>query len=216
MDKHRRLLFLDVDGVLNRYGSGHEGKLDPELITNLNMLMFTCDLEIVLNSAWNAFGVEKVRADFKAAGFETPKSIIGTTARNCGGGFPVRKYLIDNDIEGIPYIIIDDGTHNYGEMWCRLARCDGRKGFTTEVLRRAEDLVFKCARPLEQRDREMAASFILEHTVWLSKASWLSEEQKRHYIAADFDIATHCLTTPDFMEAAMLVPKLPASSESEG
>jgi len=216
--KRRGKIFLDVDGVMNAYGSESHGKLDPKLVANLNTLMVSRNLQVVFNSAWNVYGIEQLRKDFVTAGLTRPMDLIDTTARYSGGGDLVRKYLIEHDLVGTPFIIIDDGTQNYGEMWCRLAVCDGRKGFNNEVLARADFLAGKCWQPDEERDRKMAATYLMEHAMWLAfKTKWLTIEQRQHYIAASFEIATHCLTDPDFMEDAMLVaPTPPVSPESEG
>jgi len=204
------LLFLDIDGVLNR----NNDRFDPTLVENLNWLMTRWpNLQIVFNTAWNLHPLNDMRDWLVDAGFEHPKRLHGQTAACSGGGNLVRRYLTDNDLVGTPFIIIDDSSHDYNEMWCRLIKCQGRRGFDEDRRRLANDLIWKARAPVEQRDRKLAVSALVDNCFTLSKANYLSEEDKEKSIRLNLDLATHCMLSTDFLVRAHLVkPDEPAES----
>jgi len=213
--KDDTLVFLDVDGVLNAYNTKSHGQLDPDLVEELNTLLNSWGRpKVVMNTAWNIRPLEEVREELVATGFKYPDLLVDQTGSTAGGGGPVRRYLLDNDLVGTAFIIIDDGTHDYGEMWCRLVVCDGHKGFIEKRRKYASDLIWKARNPNEERDRRLATGHIVEHCHWLAeKATWLSPEERIRYIRAELDIAAHCMTDPLFMERALLVKPTPPEPE---
>jgi len=203
-------IFLDIDGVMNSYGGEHQDSLDPQKVRWLSKLMAHGwggrHIEVVFNTAWNVHDLDYMKKAFTEAGFRYPDQLTGQTNSCGGGGDPVRDYLIDNDLVGTPFIIIDDGTKNYGEMWCRLIRCDGHRGFREVEYKAASDLTWKARNPNEPRDRRLAVDHLVEHTHWLAtKNPWLDDVQRRAAVAANLDLVAHCLLVPDFLEAALLV-----------
>jgi hypothetical protein len=50
-----RLLFLDVDGVLNTTGSANSGELDPTLLTRLLEMIIATNAVVVLSTSWRNF-----------------------------------------------------------------------------------------------------------------------------------------------------------------
>ena len=211
--KQRITIFLDIDGVMNRYGFKQD-KLDPKLVAHLEWLSTRWTLSVVTNSAWNSYGLERIRAAFVAAGLKSSRIITGMTNSNGGGGGPVRQYLRDHDLVGTPFFIVDDSTHDYGEMWCRLVHCDGRKGFDVGALKNLDQMIGHCHTPESQRDRRQALTNLGEYCFWLMKADWLSFEEKERHIYTLMESGARFLTAPNFLEAAMLVKA--ASPESGG
>lgn len=64
----RRLIFLDIDGVLGHFGS--DGRLDASCIAELNWLIMETGAEIVLISSWReTLGLAETRRLLAAAGF---------------------------------------------------------------------------------------------------------------------------------------------------
>lgn len=114
----RRILFLDIDGVLNHkywYHSVRNGTagdyfnqdIDPECIKLLNLL--PNDVEVVISSSWR-FTPDTVDA-LKGSGLTLP--IIGGTHHYyndwiCRGN-EIQKWLCDNlKDQDYEYVIIDD------------------------------------------------------------------------------------------------------------
>jgi hypothetical protein len=84
--KHKKVIFLDIDGVLNRWfdidncaipegGAGHEFRgglgVNPELVEKLNRVTFAHpDVEFVLSSAWRISRWGWCRKYFAEQGFK--------------------------------------------------------------------------------------------------------------------------------------------------
>jgi len=208
-------LFIDIDGVMNRYGGAHQGGIAPDLVGVLGVLLSdhpSWEFRVVFNSAWNIHSMKDMVAAFVKAGFgHHSHCLFDQTNSSHGGGGPVRDYLTENGLVGHPFMIIDDETRDYGEMWCRLIRCDGKRGFDVNRVKAAIDLFYKVTRrPNEDRDRGLAVSHLIEHCHWLAaETPWLTAEQRKGYISADLDLVAHCLTVPEFRVKAMLEAPTP-------
>lgn len=50
----KQILFLDVDGVLNRCGRSHE-RLEPDLVQSLCRIVDATDCTLVISSTWRCF-----------------------------------------------------------------------------------------------------------------------------------------------------------------
>jgi len=80
----RKLLFLDIDGVLVVYKRNEDEELfDPGAMFHLNNI---CDLvpelEIIISSSWRiGRTIEQLREDFIKGGFKYPERIIDKTPR---------------------------------------------------------------------------------------------------------------------------------------
>lgn len=200
------LVFLDIDGVCNKHGGPHHGELNPELVGHLGQLLqrHRFDAQVVFNTAWNTNTLDEMKAMFTAAGFKHPEVLVGQTSSNAGGGHPIREYLIWNDLIGTPFIIIDDSTKDYGEMWCRLIVCDGSKGFDKVALKEATEQMWH-SNPNESRDRHAAIDRLIIDCHRLARRTpWLTDEQRQGYIRRNLNLIEHCLLVPNFLEAAFL------------
>lgn len=64
----RRIIFLDIDGVLAHFGS-HE-QLDPACIERLDRLVCTTKAKVILTSSWrDTFGLDETERRLRASGF---------------------------------------------------------------------------------------------------------------------------------------------------
>jgi hypothetical protein len=108
-----KIIFLDVDGVLNKIGKPSEstyfvtGKhIDTEIIENFNNLLDKIDIHIVISSSWRS-DMDDLYEVLKESGFKHLGKIIGYTELNSNyRGNQIKNYLSDNDIEH--YLVIDD------------------------------------------------------------------------------------------------------------
>lgn len=92
MGKYHKILFLDIDGVLNsdrfyKKTLGRQGHFDAEAIQLLNQLK-DIDVEVVISSSWGEDGVKQL----KNVGLELP--ILGCTEH-----FHVEWLCRGNEIE---------------------------------------------------------------------------------------------------------------------
>ena len=127
------VLFLDVDGVLNgdrtflrRSGS----KMDWEKVKRLNRILSATGANVVLSTAWRAWGVDYVRDYLVRAGFKFPGRIIDKT---CDLALAPRGWEIYSWLREHPevkrFAIVDD----WDEMeWMkpRHVHTDGAIGMT--------------------------------------------------------------------------------------
>ena len=209
-------LFLDIDGVLAAHGGPHHGDLDPVMVQRLNTKVGRRyggqQCRIVINSAWNVRGLGEVTDRLAEAGLD-PTHIHDTTGSCQGGGEPVRRYLTENDLVGSPYVILDDSARQYGEMWCRLVKVDGSKGFDKGAAAAFDSVLWDCWRGLpERKERQKAVEAILEECYRLSKAKHLPADDKQSAIKALSDLLPYILTVPRFRERAFLIPSMKLKS----
>ena len=107
-----KIIFLDIDGVLNTYGE--DGSLaswehcKSELMHNLEKIVKETDAYIVISSSWREEGIELL----KESGFQYVDRIIGVTPHWIQGfyiehrGEQIMGYVRQNGIH--QYIVIDD------------------------------------------------------------------------------------------------------------
>lgn len=102
----RRLIFLDIDGVLAHAGS--DNTLDPNCLAELDWLIDETGAEIVLISSWReTFGVGETQRRLAAAGFRHSITAVTPT-------FPRRSRSdeIDAFLANLPsparFVILDD------------------------------------------------------------------------------------------------------------
>lgn len=207
-------IFLDVDGVLNAYSSPSHGKLCQKIVTRFNTLLeklITMGYEprIILNSSWNIrFRDEEELAGFKAelveAGLVNIQCLKGRTRSAGGGGGNVRRWLVDNDALGSPFIILD-------ELWCRLIWTRGREGFTEE--RFAEALAMVRRTITNEGERRAAIDHIVARCLEFRNNHWMSPYARKQAAEETMHILTHLITVDDFLAAACLkksdTPKAP-------
>ncbi len=127
----KRIIFLDIDGVLNSalFRAEHtngEGvtivngafdataHIDPQRVARLNRLIEATDAEVVLSSSWRKlFGLERTQASLKAKGFV--HLIADCTLRLVGEGRNVEIGSYLAALGTLPrFVILDDDAKEIG------------------------------------------------------------------------------------------------------
>lgn len=144
------IIFLDIDGCLNRLGKLSEGRtmkktpegyvgIDPELVTRLKKIVKATNAYIVLSSTWRLSGTW--REDLKEQGFDlhildrTPrltKEIRGAEINQWMSTWISNKKNPDID----RYAIIDDDSDMLPGQMKNFFKCDYRYGLTEGVAKK--------------------------------------------------------------------------------
>lgn len=100
----RRIVFLDIDGVLAHVGS--DNHLDPACIARLDELLRTTAAEPVLTSSWrDTYGVLETQARLSRAGFRGRIVDAVPSLRHQTRSDEIVAYLATADCQ---YVILDD------------------------------------------------------------------------------------------------------------
>lgn len=155
----RPLIFLDIDGVLNKHGYNRcsdveSSTLEPEAVARLNRIIRESDAEIVLSSAWRymVHGGAMTLGGFeyllRTHGVAAKGRLIGLTATDeaiPNRGQQITEWLNAHGWER-PYVVLDDGGSTGPDNWSDLGIeeaklnvvwCDGEKGMGDDHVRRA-------------------------------------------------------------------------------
>ena len=100
-----RVIFLDIDGVLNNTPSGPD--FEPELVGRLNRHVELGGAGVVISSSWRLdFELDQLVALMRAAGFAG--QVIGATPdlEGLGRGPEIAEWLRENPAES--FVILDD------------------------------------------------------------------------------------------------------------
>jgi predicted mannosyl-3-phosphoglycerate phosphatase (HAD superfamily) len=107
----RKIIFLDIDGVLNLISQGHDefgSMYHKHFEDNLRFLVEETGADIVITSTKRTYGVPHLRKMWDARGIAG--NIVGITTMErfmqIERGFEIQEYIDDNEIE--TYVIIDD------------------------------------------------------------------------------------------------------------
>lgn len=128
-----RVVFLDVDGVLNRQGfrpaesRGLVSWIEPELAARLAREVTALDARVVLASDWRiGRTVEALREALGAHGLP----LHDVTPSACGGGRwrEIAAWLAAHDCAAEQAAIVDDA-FDMGELAARHVRCTPLAGF---------------------------------------------------------------------------------------
>jgi hypothetical protein len=128
-----RVVFLDVDGVLNRTGfrpaqsRGLVSWIEPELAARFAQAAVALDARVVLASDWRiGRPLEVLRAAFASHGI----AIHGLTPSSCGGGRwrEIAAWLAANGVDAGAVAIVDDA-FEMGELAHRHVRVTAGRGF---------------------------------------------------------------------------------------
>lgn len=136
----RPLIFLDIDGVLNRHDQWTNGYCGThvENVVLLNRILAETDAVIVVSSAWR---YNVLRGDMTVRGFENlllshgidcHRRLIGVTCSDEdleGRGLQIRHWLNENG-GGRRYVVIDDLDLGITEQGHPFVRTDGEVGLT--------------------------------------------------------------------------------------
>lgn len=150
-----KLIFLDIDGVLNNenwYASGEANKVydetkdikafnfDPDNWKWVEKLIQETGAKIVLSSSWRSYSLEKTIEDFKDTGFNPiVKHLIGVTPYSFERhrGKEIQFYL-DNCFEKVEsYVIFDDDLDMLDSQQENFVHTDFFNGITEDNFNKA-------------------------------------------------------------------------------
>lgn len=134
-----KVIFLDIDGVLNRYAflgaPSTINMIEPELAARLNKLLMFTDAKLVISSTWRCL---VLNGHYSLHGFAhmlkthgvTVASVVATTGGNDGlnRGRQIRAWLREHLSEVEKYVILDDddeGMDYHGEKYIRISAMEG-------------------------------------------------------------------------------------------
>lgn len=152
-----RIIFLDIDGVLNSQHYFRERKkdnrsfpiddLDPKAIEMLNSLIENTKAKIVISSSWRLLNSrkDKIAEYLSEVGFKYPEAVIGITPdlhikgmnSSIPRGCEIREWLYlnygyDYD-QKMKYVIIDDDSDMLLWQSQQYFQCDGYAGLTPNI-----------------------------------------------------------------------------------
>jgi hypothetical protein len=108
-----KVIFLDIDGVLNSSETMKEGVyLDNKKVLLLNEVITETDAKVVISSSWRiGQTVKEIKTFLKLAGLRRHPNIIGFTPNLKTGfrGDEVESWLQKHK-EVTQYVIVDDGS----------------------------------------------------------------------------------------------------------
>ena len=107
---HNKLIFLDIDGVLNHTAALSDGvELVADKIALLRRLVGNTDANIVLSSSWRVlYNMEQLTAMFAVLGFIKIPIVAATPSLdNKPRGYEIRQWLADK-APFADYLILDD------------------------------------------------------------------------------------------------------------
>jgi phosphoglycolate phosphatase-like HAD superfamily hydrolase len=156
----KRVLFLDVDGVLNNRKSmiaASEGKhppgevshltMDPDAVALLQEVVSDLGIELVLSSVWrmSMIGVAKTSRVMRWAGWKGRPPFIGVTDEiGRHRGTQIQRWLdARSDIEDIEYVIVDDDSDMLPSQMHRFVHTNNIDGLTKEKAKEIRDLFMK-------------------------------------------------------------------------
>ena len=159
-----RLIFLDIDGVLNTRRSmqqmsgpnsmmrGYTGlSFDLEAVQWLNYIVDNSQADIIITSSWKYKGLETMRnmwTEYAMHGYvkDITPSIQMRRDLFCMRGMEILKWLSDNypEVKEQPrYVIIDDGDDFLPEQAEMLVRTNAEVGITKEDAAKAINILTK-------------------------------------------------------------------------
>jgi hypothetical protein len=103
----KKILFLDIDGVLNSFKNEveHTCKIDKKLVENLNTILKSVpDLRIIISSSWKMVGLKELKERF--SGHIDTERVIGITSDFATREEEILAYVHKNKIE--KWTAIDD------------------------------------------------------------------------------------------------------------
>lgn len=113
-----KVIFLDIDGVLNVYCRGRDSYgclFEPLFVDNLRWIIAETDAKIVISSTWRMSGLSVMKEMWSKRAL--PGEVIDVTPTEvelslfkppefADRGYEIQQWLDDNEVEG--YCIIDD------------------------------------------------------------------------------------------------------------
>lgn len=139
-----KVLFLDIDGVLNNFHQRNFGeKFSQPSCAALNTIIHAVpDLKIVISSAWRIWGVEYMKKVLEKNGVEKVDNIIDVTGNEHGiRGHQIQCWLDRNP--GVTGMVILDDESDMGNLMNKLVKTNSFVGLTTTEAERAIETLAK-------------------------------------------------------------------------
>lgn len=141
-----KVLFLDIDGVLNLYPNpSRSGLFDKQTCINLEFVLNRVpDLKIVISSSWRTYGLEVMR-DFLSSNGIDPRRIIDVTGHEQSTdnkdhrGFQVECWLKRNP--SVKKFVILDDESDFVPLKHKLVKTDKYAGLTQLAAEKVLDLL---------------------------------------------------------------------------
>ena len=143
-----KVVFLDIDGVLNNVASAAEGiDILPEKVILVRRLCQVTGASIVLSSSWRIlFDIEFLRDLLYHTGLrqrwagDKPVEVIGVTPRlDQIRGIEIQKWLDDHQVTD--YVIIDDDSDMLEIQMVNFIKTDNNIGLTSRDVDRAIEIL---------------------------------------------------------------------------
>lgn len=141
-----KIIFLDIDGVLNYYGMPDNRLylIDRRAVETLNLLIEKTGAKIVISSTWRLLNsLAMIKSLLIEKGFKG--EIVGKTPSiNTNGrirGDEIQAWLEEHpDVK--EYVILDDDS-DMGPLKGRLVKVDGKFGLLTDDVTKAIEILQK-------------------------------------------------------------------------
>lgn len=137
-----KVLFLDVDGVLNMYGSGGIYALNRKRLQLLQKIIQETDAKIVLSSTWRILSEARRRLK-NVLGYRglsihdvTPQFGVKENGERFYRGHEINDWL-DRHPEVTQYVILDDDGDMLDTQLRHFVQTDGKIGLTETLAYRA-------------------------------------------------------------------------------
>lgn len=138
-----KVLFLDVDGVLNNFHQRNFGEVfsSPSCAALNTIIQAVPDLKIVISSAWRIWGLKYMQNLLTKNGIERADEIvIDLTGREQGiRGYQIQCWLDRNP--GVTSFVILDDESDMGELMNKLVKTNSFVGLTTTEAEKAIELL---------------------------------------------------------------------------
>lgn len=144
--KYEKVVFLDIDGVLNSESGEDMRILDPKAVALLKKLIEKHRAVIVVSSVWRKLDwPNRIIKAFKKAGWEQPPIVDRTPILCSLRGEEIKLWLSQNDVE--VFVIIDDDTDMLPEQLNNFIRCHTDYGLTKKQIEAADRIFNRKTRP---------------------------------------------------------------------
>lgn len=129
-----RILFLDIDGVLNRTGFAPSTArlrhwIEPELASRLTTVLEALDARIVLSTSWRIDStLDELRGELHAAGLDAARVLDMTPELPDGERWPeIEAWMREHRIAPEAVVIVED-FYEMGPLTARTVMTDPDRG----------------------------------------------------------------------------------------